>query len=505
VLPFRTSYSFWLVRAALLRGLGLIYAVAFLILVRQGPALLGEHGLLPVARFLARLTAVFQGRAAGFWQLPSLFWLSSSDACLQGGAWLGLLVALAVLAGVSNAPLLALLWALYLSFTHVGQIFYGYGWDSLLCEAGFLAIFLAPGWLPREFDARSPPPLIVLVLFRWLGFRIMFGAGLIKLRGDECWTDLTCLFYHYETQPNPGPLSPLFHAAPLWFHQLGTLFNHLVEVVAPFGVFGPRRVRIAAGSAIIVFQLILIASGNLSFLNWLTLIIAFACFDDQALLGMMPRNFGLRARERLAVLSRATLPRARLAVSITLAIAIGALSLNPVVNLLSPRQAMNASFEPFNLVNTYGAFGSVSRERYEVIIEGTRSNTLDEHSEWKEYELPCKPGRVDRRPCWITPYHYRLDWQLWFVPLSPDYQRRWFLSLTRKLLQGDRAVLGLFAGNPFPESPPHFIRASFYRYEFAPLGSHDTWRRARAGQYLAPVSLDDPEFLGALRAYELEE
>ncbi|HEY3254458.1 MAG TPA: lipase maturation factor family protein, partial [Polyangiaceae bacterium] len=118
-------------------------------------------------------------------------------------------------------------------------------------------------------------------------------------------------------------------------------------------------------------------------------------------------------------------------------------------------------------------------------------------------ELPCKPGRVDRRPCWVTPYHYRLDWQLWFVPLSPDYQRRWFLSLTRKLLQGDRAVLALFAENPFPERPPHFIRASFYRYELAPLGSHDSWRRWPAGQYLAPVSLDDPEFLEALRAYQL--
>ena len=172
-----------------------------------------------------------------------MFWLSSSDACLQGGAWLGLFGALVVLLGFSNAPLLALLWALYLSFTHVGQIFYGYGWDSLLCETGFLAIFLAPGFRPGELDPRSPPPQIVLLLFRWLEFRLMFGAGLIKLRGDECWTDLTCLAYHYETQPNPGPLSPLFHAAPLWFHELGALFNHLVEVVAPFGVFGPRRLQ----------------------------------------------------------------------------------------------------------------------------------------------------------------------------------------------------------------------------------------------------------------------
>jgi hypothetical protein len=188
---------------------------------------------------------------------------------------------------------------------------------------------------------------------------------------------------------------------------------------------------------------------------------------------------------------------------LALALVIGVLSLNPVVNLLSPRQAMNASFEPFNLVNTYGAFGSVSRERYEVVIEGTSSSVLDERTEWKEYELPCKPGRVDRRPCWITPYHYRLDWQLWFVPLAPDHNRRWFLSLTNKLLRADAPVLSLFQSNPFPRRAPHFIRASFFRYQFAPPGSGVTWRRTRAGQYLAPVSLDDPEFLEALRRYGL--
>jgi hypothetical protein len=505
LLPFRVSYSFWLVRAALLRGIGLIYAVAFLILVRQGQALLGSRGILPAARFLELVAEHSGGRAAGFWQRPSLFWISASDACLQGAAWLGFVGGLAVLAGFANAPLLALSWALYLSFAHVGQVFYGYGWDSLLCETGFLAIFLAPSWLRREFDARSPPPLLVIILFRWLAFRIMFGAGLIKLRGDACWTDLTCLAYHYETQPNPGPLSPYFHAAPLWFHKLGTAFNHLVEVLAPFGVFGPRRVRAVAGASIVAFQSILIASGNLSFLNWLTLIIGLACFDDQLFLRALPRRFRERLQARLLTVADAQPSRGRHATSIALAVVIGVLSLNPIVNLLSPRQAMNASFEPFNLVNTYGAFGSVSRERYEVVIEGTSATWLDEHTPWLEYELPCKPGRVDRSPCLITPYHYRLDWQLWFVPLSPDHQRRWFLSLTNKLLQGDPVVLALFARNPFPTRPPRFVRARFFRYQFAPLGHDDSWQRSPAGQYLAPTALDDPEFLETLRAYRLVE
>ncbi|HYQ18107.1 MAG TPA: lipase maturation factor family protein [Polyangiaceae bacterium] len=501
LLPFRTSQSFWLVRAALLRGIALIYAVAFSILVRQGPALLGAHGILPAAQYLDRLGDFYHSRATGFWQLPSVFWLASSDAWLGTCAWLGLLTALVALAGFANAPCFALMWALYLSFTHVGQIFYGYGWDSLLCEAGFLAIFLAPAWRPGELRPASPPPLIVVVLYRWLAFRIMFGAGLIKLRGDECWTNLTCLSYHYETQPNPGPLSPWFHAAPLWFHELGALFNHLVEVVAPFGVFGPRPVRLVAGALIVVFQSILIASGNLSFLNWLTLIIGFACFDDRATLRVLPEKLAKKLRVRLSTLEGAQLSKPRRVVSVVLAIGIGILSLSPVVNLLSPHQAMNASFEPFNLVNTYGAFGSVSRERYELIIEGTSAATIDEQTQWREYELPCKPGPLERRPCWITPYHLRLDWQLWFVPLAPDHQRRWFLSLTNKLLRADAAVLGLFAKNPFPDHPPRFIRADFYRYEFAPPGQVVVWKRSRAGQYLPPVSLQDPDFLEALRTY----
>lgn len=500
---FRDAPSYFLTRAALLRGLGLIYTVAFSILLRQGTALIGERGILPATRFLEAVAVSLGSKRAGFWELPSLFWLWSSDTSLVICASIGVVGGLVSMAGFGCAPLLALLWLLYLSFTHVGQIFYGYGWDTLLCEAGFLAIFLAPVRFPRELDPREPPPVIAIVLFRWLVFRLMFGAGLIKLRGDSCWTDLSCLFYHYETQPNPGPLSPYFHAAPRWFHQLGVLFNHLVEVVAPFGVFGPRRLRAVCGALIVVFQAILIASGNLSFLNWLSLILAFACFDDQQLLRLWPARARARVAAKLSELASAEASKPRRLVVIGLALLVAVLSLNPIVNLLSPRQAMNASFDPFDLVNTYGAFGSVGRERYEVVIEGSDASAIDANTRFREYELPCKPGRVDRKPCFVTPYHYRLDWQLWFVPLSPDHNRRWFLSLVNKLLHGDAPVLALFAENPFPHHPPHFIRASFYRYHFNAPGSRDTWRRTRAGLYLAPVSLDDPEFNEALRAYRL--
>jgi len=483
----QSRYGLW--RAVWLRSLGLIYVVAFWILIRQHAALFGAHGLLPAPLFLKRVAVSLGSANAGFWRLPTIFWLSPSDAVMSASAVLGFVLACALLLGFANAASLFLLWGLYLSFVHVGQIFYGYGWESLLCETGFLAIFLAAPLDPRALPARSRTPEPVVVLLRWLTFRVMFGAGLIKLRGDACWTELTCLDFHYETQPNPGPLSPWFHHLPSWVHHTGVLFNHFVELVVPFAVFGPRPLRRAAGLLIILFQLVLIASGNLSFLNWLTMVVALACFDDGDFRGL----FGARSRERAASLEQHRPSRARLVCIWALVVVTGCLSVEPALNLLSPRQAMNAAFDPFDLVNTYGAFGSVSRERYEVIIEGTAATSVDENTVWQAYELPCKPGRLDRGPCLVTPYHYRLDWQLWFVPLAPERNRRWFLSLAHKLLRGDTRVLALFAENPFPGRPPRFLRATFYRYRFAPLGSHDAWQRSPAGQYLPPVSLADFE------------
>src|SRR5262245_25266595 len=182
----------------------------------------------------------------------------------------GLALSLLVLLGWANAILMALLWALYLSFVHIGQDWYGYGWEIQLLETGFLAVFLCPLVDGRPFPKR-PPPAGVIWLYRWLIFRIMLGAGLIKLRGDPCWRDLTCLYFHYETQPIPNPLSRTFHFLPRVVLRGGALFNHVSELAAPWFAFVPwRAARHAAGAILLLFQASLILSGNLSFLNWLT-------------------------------------------------------------------------------------------------------------------------------------------------------------------------------------------------------------------------------------------
>jgi hypothetical protein len=467
-----------------------VYLVAFLCALRQGRPLIGHEGLLPADLFLARVAARAGSPLAAYWALPTLFWIDASDKALNAVAWAGALLSLVVLAGFANAPILLALWALYLSYVHVGQLFYGYGWEFLLVETGFLAVFLVPAWRVEPFPRGTPTPVPVVWLLRWLAFRLMLGAGLIKLRGDPCWRDLTCMLYHYETQPIPNPLSPLLHHMPAWFHSFEVLVNHVVELVAPFTVFGPRRLRHAGGLALVLFQVLLILGGNLAFLNWLTLTVCVACFDDSLLGRLAPR----RLFERLEALPEEwDASRARFAVTALLVLLVGVLSLNPVANLLSPGQAMNASFDPFGLVNTYGAFGSVGRERPEIVLEGTDDDPASPAARWRAYELPCKPGDPARRPCVTAPYHRRLDWQMWFAAMSTAEEEPWLIHLVWQLLKGDPATLTLFADVPFRDHPPRSVRVLLYRYEFTSRGEPGWWRRTLLGEYLRPLSKDDPE------------
>ena len=493
----RSAPDYWLTRFAFLRMLGLVYTVAFAIVVEQWGALLGSHGLLPAATFLDEAGQLYGHGAGAFLRLPTLFWLGSSDAVFRASGLLGLALSLGLLLGLANVPMLALLWLLYLSFVHVGQIFYGYGWDILLLETGFLAIFLVPAARPWPFVRESPPSRTVIVLLRWLTLRLMLGAGLIKLRGDPCWRDLSCLVFHYETQPNPNPLSWYFHQLPVWFHQLEVLVNHVVELVAPLFVFGPRRLRLLAGGSIIGFQILLILSGNLSFLNWLTITVAIGCLDDGVLRPLVPRRWLDRLDAHVSGAKEGT---ARRIVGYALAAGVAVLSVNPALNLLSSRQQMNAGFDPFDIVNTYGAFGSVTRQRFEIVLEGTADDPEAPDARWIEVPFECKPGALARRPCWISPYHYRLDWQMWFLAMPGAGTDAWFLRLVAKLLAGDPETRRLLAPGPFEVTPPRAIRARYYEYRFTRWGERrDWWERRRVGEYLPPLTRDDPRIVEAQR------
>jgi hypothetical protein len=493
--PQPPERSYTLTRFAILRLLGLIYLMAFLTWVFQGPALVGSHGLLPVSLYLDRVAAAMGSRGAGFLAEPSLFWLAHGDGFMFGAGWVGVALSLLVLGGYANALLLLVLWALHLSVSAVGQTFYGFGWEMQLAETGFLAVFLCPLLDGRPFPGR-PPPVIVIWLLRWLIVRIMLGSGLIKLRGDACWRDLTCLDYHFETQPIPSPLSPLFHALPPAAHKVGVLFNHFVELVVPLAAFGPRQVRRAAGVCMLALQVVLILSGNLSYLNWLTIVPILACFDDGLWARLTPSRLWAYVQARAA---RATPSKGQRVAVGALAAVVALLSVDPVINLLSANQRMNTSFNRLQLVNSYGAFGTVGRERQEIVFEGTREDTLTPQTHWIAYEWKCKPGDPARRPCWMSPYHRRLDWLIWFAAMGQPPRYPWTVHLVWKLLNADRGTLGLLAGDPFHGRAPRFVRANLYRYRMNPPGSGDWWRRELIGPWLPPLSIDHEELRDYLR------
>jgi hypothetical protein len=300
------------------------------------------------------------------------------------------------------------------------------------------------------------------------------------------------MYYHYETQPIPNPLSWYFHYLPHAFHKASVLFTHFVELIVPFGLFGPRMVRTAAGLFTIAFQGLLILSGNLSWLNYLTITLCIACFDDGFVRRLLP----------IKPPAVAPFSKIRRGVLIVFTGLILLLSIPPALNLLSRGQLMNASFEPFHLVNTYGAFGSVTKKRMEIVMEGTPEDVLDPTTRWREYEFKAKPGDPRRRPGVVAPYHYRLDWLMWFAAMSDLPYYPWIINLAAKFLQNDPKVLSLIEKNPFPDSPPKYVRAVLYYYRFTtPEEKKKTgrwWLRTPLRMYLPPVSLSSAGFRSLL-------
>ncbi|HEX6196898.1 MAG TPA: lipase maturation factor family protein [Jiangellaceae bacterium] len=467
------AHDYWLSRLVFQRGLAVIYLLAFLGALNQFRALIGERGLLPAPVYI---------RATPFRDSPSLFQLRYSDRLFAAVAVIGILTSLVhVVGALDGVPLglymasWALLWVLYVSIVNIGQTWYAFGWELLLCEAGFLAIFLGN-------DNAAPPTLILLALI-WVLFRLEFGAGLIKLRGDACWRDLTCLYYHHETQPMPGPLSWYFHRLPKVLHRVEVAANHFTQLIVPFLLFAPQPVRGVAAAIVIVTQLWLVASGNFAWLNVVAIVIATSALGDDIIEAMLPVEAPATSPE----------PGWLLGVTIAISAVIVFLSYWPVRNLIGSRQLMNYSFTPIHLVNTYGAFGSITKVRHEVVIEGTAAGQTDDGAtEWREYEFKGKPGDVTRRPPQVAPYHLRLDWMMWFAALSRGYSQRWLPALLDRLLVNDRAMLRLLRTNPFPNEPPVRVRARLYRYRFTTRAERRAtgswWHRTLVGEYAPPRS-----------------
>ncbi|MHB8884079.1 MAG: lipase maturation factor family protein [Methylovirgula sp.] len=464
-----------LVRFVFLRCFGAIYVSAFVALSVQIRGLVGHAGLLPLGPYLAAAHAGW-GTAA-YWRLPTLFWLNSSDLALQVACLLGAACGIFVIFGVFVRAALVCAFILYLSLVYAGQIFTNYQWDQLLLEAGFLAIFLTSG-----------APLVIF-LFRWLVFRFLFLAGVMKLlSGDPSWRHLTALDTHFWTQPLPAPLAwPASELPPILLHA-GTGATLVVELILVFLIFLPRRPRMLAAWSVLVFQMMIIATGNYNFFNLLTMLLCLFLFDDQVLRRFVPA--------RLVSYAQAHAPQpggvAR-SIAVVLAIIVIPVGVDriwqafahhdlPMVGLLTK------AVSPLLIVNPYGLFPTTTVTRPEIVIEGS-----DDGQSWRPYALPYYPGPLKRAPSWNIPYQPRLDWQMWFAAYGNATDNPWFVALMRALLENRPAVLALFADTPFPKHPPRYVRAELFDYRFADPAqwarSGQWWQRRLAGLYFPPISL----------------
>jgi hypothetical protein len=458
-----------------LKGLALIYTVAFASLALQIDGLAGPDGILPFQQLLDRAFA--EDGYVALWRLPTLFWLGSSDAALRGVAIGGMVFALLLLSGRGKPrPILILLFVSYLSLYHAGQIFTSFQWDYLLLESGFLAILLV-----------GAPTRLVVLLYHWLLFRLRFQSGFFKLAsGDPSWRDFTALHHYFETQPLPHVGSWYAHQLPDWALRTGVGFTFVAELIVPFFIFLPRPFRIFAAATTVLAQLCIIATSNHNFINLLTILLCLFLLDDRILERMLPAPAaGLHRQARAhnrpgIVLKTFSGASAVILLALSLSMTCGALARSP----LSPAlDSFNRIAFSFGVGNVFHLFPTMQTERQELRVLGS-----DDGVAWEAYEFRYKPDALDRAPLFIVPHQPRLDWMMWFLPPQWADTGYWFGPFLDALRQNRPAVTRLLARNPFEgKPPPRFLRVLAYRYHFTTpperADSGNWWKAELLGEY----------------------
>jgi predicted DCC family thiol-disulfide oxidoreductase YuxK len=464
-----------LVSWVFLRLLGLIYLAAFVSFGVQALGLIGSQGILPIAGLVKLI-----GSSAGverFFVMPMLFWINASDLAIRLVCWGGAGFSLLLIFNVLPRVCLLALYVLYLSLLYGGQTFMSFQWDTFLLETGFLSLLLSFAQKPGIW------------LLRWLLFRFMFMSGVVKLlSGDAHWWNLSALSYHFYTQPLPTPLAwYAAHWQPSVLKVL-TAGVFFVELLLPFLIFCPRRLRFLAAFGILLLQSCILITGNYNWFNLQTMLLCLLLFDDAALRKCLPQR-----------LVRALSQRIRQRSSKPVSIVVGAwgvllvflslveMSMRFGGNPPTAVRYIDQLIEPMRMTSSYGLFAVMTTERNEIIIEGS-----DDGTEWREYEFRYKPGDVTRRPQWNIPHQPRLDWQMWFAALDEPRRLNWFAHFLERLLQNEPSVTGLLEKNPFAARAPQYIRAEFYGYTFSSGEELDKglwWQRRSVGSYFPVVRL----------------
>ncbi|MFN2474967.1 MAG: lipase maturation factor family protein [Chthoniobacterales bacterium] len=471
--------TYYNARRWFLRGLGLVYLIAFISAWVQVDGLMGEHGLTPAGEVMSSLRG-------GGWQQPTLCWFGSGSAMLHGLCAAGAAAAALLTFGLAPVAALLICFACYLSLIIPGEIFFSYQWDILLLETGFIALFVAPWQWRMRRGHDAPLSRIGLFLAKFLLFKLMFMSGVVKLTsGDDAWWKLRALDYHYWTQPLPTIFAWFADKSPDMLKRLSVAATLIVEIVVPFFIWAPRRVRHVAAALLIALQVGIAITGNYCFFNLLTAVLCLPLLDDTV---WKPRA----EREMSASKSRWRFVAPMLALVITLPInlwlTVSALEERPPM----PRVlvALYSGLESFRIVNNYGLFRVMTKERPEIVFEGSADGV-----NWKPYEFRWKPGELNRAPRWNAPHQPRLDWSMWFAALGSRRDLAVVERLAAAFLRNDSAILRLMGSNPFASAPPQSVRATLYNYRFTSAEEHRRtgawWSRDEGSDLLPAVTLRD--------------
>jgi len=436
------------------RLLGLVFLDAWLSLGAQVHVLIGAHGLMPIARFLARAR-----HELSFADFPTLFWLGVTDTTLTLGIVAGVILSLVAIFGRWPRAVVAVQVALYLSFTTAARTFLSFQWDNLLLECGFFAAFL-----PR--DRRSP---WMHALFRLILLKLYWESGIAKWQSHlHDWQDGSAMTYYYETAPLPTALAWYMHHAPSWWHHFESWATLAFELGVPFGIFvGFRRVRLGCAAILTSFQIINAATANYGFFCYLAAALHVFLLDDsdvERVAAFVRARLHLRpaaAPPPIATSRARALPAIFLLCGFVLVSAIDALvSFVDSPALFSALLPIRHVYAPFRIVNTYHLFGHITRARIEAEFQ-----TTDDGTTWVAHDFRHKPGDPMRRPDWVAPHQPRVDFQLWFYGLSyksgaPEY----VTALIERLCRDPAAVQPLFRA---PLSPhPKAARIVYWQYHF---------------------------------------
>jgi hypothetical protein len=518
----------FLPRWIFLRALAAIYFSAFYSLIFQIEALIGPQGILPASRYLDAIRG-----ATGllrFWYVPSLFWLSAGSHMTITVTCLGLVASVAALCNLWPRLSFFLCFVCFLSFVTAAQDFSSYQSDSMLLEAGFIALFVAPRGLLPGLGVASPAPRASLFLLQWEWFRIYFESGLVKLlSGDPEWRHFTAMDEYYQNGPLPTWIGWYVEHLPHWFHAATVAGTLGMELAVVWMLFLPRRARLACFCIVTPWEIGVILTANYTFLNYLVLALGVLLLDDASLRGLFPKRFRNSLTEDLPEVetprkdaplsilakagelppiasdqemipssprtSRGHLRTAGIFASSFMLLWIGYATTAEMIRLLwsdlpLPTAPITA-LEPFRIANQYGLFAVMTRGRYEIEFQGSNDG-----QNWTPYPFRYKPQALNEAPRIYAPYQPRFEWNLWFASLG-DWQQSNFVALTEKrLLENDADVLVLFQSNPFAQAPPRYVRAMLWQYWFTSMPEKrrtgNWWKRSLLGLY-APVITRQPD------------